>query len=91
MVHLGAAVPYLTYALDTHYPWQSDEVLAGGRLRFQDGAVEVPKAPGLGVELDRRELERLHRAYQACGLTRRDDEIEMRKIEPGWTFEATRW
>ena len=27
MVHLGAAIPNLKYALDTHYPWQSDEIL----------------------------------------------------------------
>lgn len=91
MVHLGAAVPNLTYALDTHYPWQSDEVLVGGRLRFEDGAVAVPRGPGLGVELDRAALERLHQSYLACGLVRRNDEIEMRKIEPGWTFKATRW
>lgn len=91
MVHLGAAVPNLTYALDTHYPWQSDEVLVGGRLRFEEGAVAVPRGPGLGVELDRAALARLHQSYLACGLTRRNDEVEMRKIEPGWTFKATRW
>lgn len=91
MVHLGAAVPNLSCALDTHYPWQSDEVVAGGRLRFDEGAVEVPKGPGLGVEIDPAALDRLHRNYLACGLTHRDDEVEMRKIEPGWTFAATRW
>jgi len=91
MVHLGAAVPNLSYALDTHYPWQSDEVVQGGRLRFVDGCVEVPREPGLGVEIDRRELERLNAAYRACGLTRRDDEAEMRTIEPGWTFRSPRW
>jgi glucarate dehydratase len=91
MVHLGAAVPNLTYALDTHYPWQSDEVVAGGRLRFEDGAVAVPSGPGLGVELDRAALARLHARYRACGLVRRNDEIEMQKIEPGWKFRSTRW
>jgi glucarate dehydratase len=91
MVQLGAAVPNLTYALDTHYPWQSDEVVAGGRLRFEDGAVAVPSGPGLGVELDRAALERLHRSYTACGLVRRNDEVQMRTIEPDWTFKAVRW
>jgi len=91
MVHLGAALPNLRYALDTHYPWQSDEVIAGGRLRFEDGAVKVPEGPGLGVELDRNALAILHQNYLDCGLTKREDEIEMQKIEPGWKFKAVRW
>lgn len=91
MVHLGAALPEVPYALDTHYPWQSEEVIRGGRLPFEDGAVAVPEGPGLGVEVDRDALERLHQNFLACGLTRRDDEIEMQKVEPGWTFRKTRW
>ena len=91
MTHLAAAVPNLTYACDTHYPWQSDEVLAGGPIPIEDGAVEVSNEPGLGIELDRAALARLHECYIACGLTRRDDEVEMQKVEPGWTFQATRW
>jgi len=91
MVHLGAALPHLPYALDTHYPWQSDEVIVGGRMKFEDGAVAVPQGPGLGVELDRVALANLHQNYLACGLTKRDDEIEMQKVQPGWTFKAVRW
>lgn len=91
MVHLGAAIPNLRYALDTHYPWQSDEIIVGGRLRFEDGQVAVPTGPGLGVGLDRDALARLHQNYLACGLTKRDDEIEMQKVQPGWKFQATRW
>ena len=91
MTHLAAAVPNLTYAVDTHYPWQSEDVIVGGRFQFEEGALKIPNAPGLGVELDREALQRLHERYLACGLTHRDDEIEMQKIEPGWSFEATRW
>jgi len=91
MVHLGAALPNLRYALDTHYPWQSDEVIAGGRLKIEDGSVKVPEGPGLGVALDRQALAQLHQNYLACGLTKREDEIEMQKIEPGWKFKAVRW
>ena len=91
MTHLAAAIPNLTYACDTHYPWQSDEVIVGGRIPFEEGAVVVPSTPGLGVELDRDALARLHQTYLECGLTERNDEIEMQKIEPGWTFAATRW
>ena len=30
MVHLGASTPYMTYALDTHYPWLEEDVVTGG-------------------------------------------------------------
>jgi glucarate dehydratase len=92
MVHLGAAIPpELFHDLDTHYPWQSDEVIVGGKIKFEEGAVVVPTEPGLGVELDREALAKLHENFKKCGLTHRDDQIEMQKIEPGWQFQATRW
>jgi glucarate dehydratase len=91
MAHLAAATPNLTYACDTHYPWQRQEVLAGGRIPFEDGCVVVGNAPGLGIELDRAALAALHERYTSCGLTERDDEVEMRKIDPAWTFKPTRW
>ena len=91
MVHLGAAIPRMDYALDTHYPWQSDEIIMGGRMKFEEGSVQVSSEPGLGVELDRDALEMLHQQYLRCGLKKRDDEIEMQKVNPGWTFQPVRW
>jgi len=55
MAHLAAATPNLTYACDTHYPWQSEEVVVGGRMAFEDGALVVTDEPGLGIELDREQ------------------------------------
>ncbi|HAT60652.1 MAG TPA: glucarate dehydratase, partial [Opitutae bacterium] len=91
MVHLGACIPQLDYDLDTHYPWQSDEIVEGGRLPFKNGAIQVPDGPGLGVTINRAELDRLHQNYLKSGLSFRNDEAEMQKIEPGWKFKATRW
>jgi glucarate dehydratase len=91
MVHLGAALPQIPYALDTHYPWQSEEVIVGGRIKFEEGSVTVPTGPGLGVELDRVALNKLHQNYLNCGLTKRDDETEMQKVVPGWKFKSVRW
>lgn len=91
MTHLGAALPNLTYALDTHYPWQSEEIIEGGRIPFEDGAVRVPDEPGLGVTIDRQALARLHENYLKCGLTERNDEIEMQKVVPDWEFKPVRW
>lgn len=91
MTHLAAAVPNLTYACDTHYPWQSEEIIVGGKWRFEGGSLAVPKGPGLGVELDREALARMHEQYLAAGLSHRDDELEMQKVEPGWRRMVPRW
>lgn len=91
MTHLAAATPTLTYACDTHYPWQSDELLVGGKIAIEDGCVRVGREPGLGIELDRAALARLHRAWVDCGLTDRDDEVEMRKVDPDWRFMPVRY
>jgi glucarate dehydratase len=91
MVHLGAAIPNLRYALDTHYPWQSDEIITSGRFKFEEGQVEVPQGAGLGIELDKTALAKLHQNYLDCGLTKRNDEIEMQKVQPNWVFKQTRW
>jgi len=91
MTHLAAALPELTHAFDTHYPWQSDEIVVGGRLPIRDGYLTLPDGPGLGVSLDREALERARLAYERSGLLRRDDEIEMQKKQPGWRFMKTRY
>jgi glucarate dehydratase len=91
MAHLAAATPNLAYACDTHYPWQSEEVIVGGRMQFDDGSLVVSNAPGLGIELDREALAKLHQQYIDCGLTERNDEVEMQKVVPGWKFQATRY
>ncbi len=84
MTHVAAAIPNLTYACDTHYPWQQEEVIVGGKRQFTDGNIILDDTPGLGVELDEDALARLHEQYQRCGLTKRDDVMEMQKIQPGW-------
>jgi glucarate dehydratase len=94
MTHAAAATPHLSYACDTHYPWQSeqDEVVAGGRIPFVDGCVHIPEKPGLGVELDRDQLARGRERYAKCGYRKRDDEAEMRKhIDPNWRRTLPRW
>lgn len=91
MTHVAASIPNLTYACDTHYPWQEEEVIAGGRIAFEDGAVRVPTAPGLGVTLDRARLAELHDQYLACGLRQRDDLAQMRKYDPSFSGRQPRF
>ncbi|QOT82111.1 glucarate dehydratase family protein [Cupriavidus basilensis] len=91
MSHLAAAVPNLTYACDTHYPWQEDEVIRGGKIPIVDGCVTVTDAPGLGVELDRDALAALHEQYLRSGITNRDDVSQMRKFRSDWTRVKPRY
>src|SRR4051812_35620638 len=91
MTHVAAAVPNLTYACDTHYPWQDEDIVQGGRIGFVEGAVRVPNAPGLGVKIDRDALERLHEQYLACGIRQRDDLAQMRKYDPAFTGRTPRF
>jgi glucarate dehydratase len=94
MAHAAAAAPHLTYACDTHYPWQTerDEVIEGGRVKFVDGCVRIPDRPGLGVDLDHDQLARLGELYAKLPYRNRDDEAEMRKhVDPDWKRVLPRW
>ncbi|MFJ4471022.1 glucarate dehydratase family protein [Streptomyces sp. NPDC089424] len=93
MTHVAATVPGLHHACDSHYPWQSEDVLTE-RLVFENGSVRVPDAPGLGVELDRDRLARLHRRWldDDGALRDRDDAAAMRTTDPHWTTPTMpRW
>lgn len=94
MAHVAAATPHLTYACDTHYPWQSaiDEVVLGGRVPIAGGCVKIPDKPGLGVELDYDQVARGVERYRSCRYRKRDDEAEMRKhVDPNWKRILPRW
>ncbi len=91
MTHVAASLPNLTYACDTHYPWQEEEVVKGGRIRFDKGSVVVPTAPGLGVELDHAALARLHGQYLECGLRNRNDLAQMRRYDPSFSGKTPRF
>ena len=62
MLHMGAVVPNLGYAADAHYHHLVDDVIAGGPMRYENGAIRVPDAPGLGVTLDREKVRAISRA-----------------------------
>ncbi|EGG49324.1 glucarate dehydratase family protein [Streptomyces griseoaurantiacus] len=93
MTHVAATVPNLHHACDSHYPWQSEDVLTQ-RLTFEGGRVAVSDAPGLGVELDRDRLAFLHRRWldDDGALRDRDDAAAMRRADPSWVTPAVpRW
>ena len=94
MAHVASATPHLTYACDTHYPWQTeeDEIVIDGRVPIVNGCVEITDKPGLGVEIDYDQLARGHERYNQCPYRKRDDTAEMRKhVDPKWERKLPRW
>ena len=67
MLHLGAVIPNLGYAADAHYHHLRDDVIVGGKIRYRNGRIEVPKGPGLGVDLDPAKVAHYHALYKELG------------------------
>lgn len=88
--HVAAAAPGQITAIDTHWIWQDGQYLTRNPLRIEGGLVQVPKTPGLGVELDWDALAKAHELYKAKGLGARDDAIAMQYLIPSWKFDNKR-
>ncbi len=88
--HVGAAAPGKVTAIDTHWIWQDGQRLTKAPLQIVGGHVQVPKSPGLGVELDMVEVEKAHQLYLQHGLGARDDAVAMQYLVPGWRFDPKR-
>lgn len=85
MTHVAAAIPNIAYACDTHWPWnRADDIVLPGTIAITDGAVSVPKGPGLGVEIDQSKLDELRELRIASGRTVRDDATYMRRVDPAF-------
>ncbi|EJN23956.1 glucarate dehydratase [Pseudomonas sp. GM79] len=88
--HVAAAAPGEITAIDTHWIWQDGQRLTKAPLQIVDGCVQVPKKPGLGVELDMDQLAKAHELYKGMGLGARDDSVAMQFLIPGWKFDNKR-
>jgi glucarate dehydratase len=84
--HVAAAAPGRVTAIDTHWIWQDGQRLTKNPLQIVGGEITVPTAPGLGVELDRAEIEKAHQLYLQHGLGARNDAVAMQYLIPGWSF-----
>src|SRR5205085_10509613 len=67
MLHLGAVIPNLTFAADAHYHHLTDDIIEGGKFKYEGGTIAVPTGAGLGVKLDRNKLAEYAEAYQRLG------------------------
>lgn len=57
-LQLAAATPYIGQPSQSLLRWTTDDVIVGGPFSPENGVVEVPSGPGLGVELDEAALAR---------------------------------
>ncbi len=86
ILHLAAAQPMVSHAIDSHLPEQNGEVITEPFV-FRDGCLQVPRGDGLGVELDPDALARYHGLY----LDRGDADEFRDERRAGWTPYLPLW
>ena len=84
--HVAAAAPGNITAIDTHWIWQDGQRLTKEPLRIEGGHIQVPKKPGLGLEIDFEQIEKAHQLYKEKALGARDDAIAMQFLISNWKF-----
>jgi glucarate dehydratase len=89
MLHLGAAIPNLSFAADAHYHQLQDDVIEGGLMPYRNGRIAVPTGAGLGVKLDRAKLALYAEEYKRLGNYPYDKD----PLRPDWcaTVPNSRW
>src|SRR5258707_425434 len=80
MLHLGAVLPNLRFAADAHYHHLTDDIIKGGKMTYEGGAIAVPTAPGLGIELDEDKVAEYAELYKELGGYQYDRDPQ----RPGW-------
>ena len=80
MLHLGAVLPNLSFAIDAHYHHLRDDILVGGKMQIENGKVKIPDGPGLGIKLDRDRLAHYAELYRKQGPYPYDRDSR----RPGW-------
>ncbi|MEO6435123.1 MAG: enolase C-terminal domain-like protein [Tepidisphaeraceae bacterium] len=89
MLHAGAVIPNLSFAADAHYHHLADDIIVGGKMKYEGGCIRVPDGPGLGVRLDRDKVKQYAELYKKLG----DYPYDQDPLRPGWapTIPNNRW
>ena len=89
MLHLGAVIPNLSFAADAHYHHLVDDIIEGGKFKYEGGSIKVPEGPGLGVKLNREKVQQYSELYKRLGSYPYDQD----PLRPGWapTIPNNRW
>ncbi|WP_434778103.1 glucarate dehydratase [Neisseria sp. Ec49-e6-T10] len=88
---VAAAAPGDITAIDTHWIWQEgNQRLTKEPLIIEKGMIQVPKKPGLGVDVDMDQVMKAHELYKKMGLGSRNDAMAMQYLIPNWAFDNKR-
>jgi glucarate dehydratase len=89
MLHLGAVIPNLSFAADAHYHHLDDDIIEGGKFKYERGSIKVPDGPGLGVKLNREKVQQYSELYKRLGSYPYDQD----PLRPEWapTIPNNRW
>lgn len=90
MTQVAATMPTLQYACDTHYPWESEDLIDSGQIEISEGTIDVSDEPGLGVSLDETVLERMHERYEEHE-PERDDATALLEQNEDWIPNKPAW
>ncbi len=67
MLHLGAALPNLSFAADAHYHHLTDDIIEGGKMKYVNGSIQLPAGAGLGVALNQDKLKQYNEYFKETG------------------------
>ena len=82
MLHLGAVIPNLSFAADAHYHHLTDDIIEGGLMRYENGAIARARRPRPRRQARSRQAARVQRALPA---PRRLSLRPGSRCRPGWT------
>ncbi|OAA87746.1 glucarate dehydratase [Clostridium coskatii] len=86
----AAAAPGNVTAIDTHWIWQDGQYLTKDPFKIVGGMIDIPDKPGLGVEIDMKQVKKANELYTKMSLGARDDSAAMQFLIPGWKFNNKR-
>ena len=63
-IHIAASTPQISYSIDGHYHHELDDIIVGGKHQYHNGMMNVPDAPGIGVQLDEEKVAFYHECFK---------------------------
>ena len=85
--------PGSAYVLDGHYNQWVDDVLAGGKMPYEQGFLTISDKPGLGVDLDPDKLEEYRYTEEKAEKLAAHQEITLKRFraDTEWIRERNGW
>lgn len=83
-LHMAACIANLPYAADSHHFYLDEDVVDGDQFSPVEGKMVVPVGPGLGIDVDIDNLERLHARWRKIGFMSWDNDDKEPVVLPRW-------